>query len=327
MFIRTLQPIRDKDSYSRELEKLLSYDLFQLIFKPLIDLLGPETKENSKSTVLSQAFTQRKVYFFDGFVYGKFNASISRALRELGAVFNNTKKAFKISLSQFPPELRATIAQATSAEKEAVKKVQKKLQELSVSKIVIPGTKEISEHTLEDLHRQFKKVTPEDLEIPVEMNDFQRNKILEDYTNNVQLSIKGLTEEVIESLRYRVEEEVGKGTRAEKLKEILMSQHGVAANRAKFIARQETSLFVSKYRQTRYEDAGFNQYEWSTSSDDRVRDDHKDLNGKIFSWDNPPITNKHTGERNNPGEDFGCRCVALPVIKDPKTGRNLLEVS
>jgi uncharacterized protein with gpF-like domain len=39
------------------------------------------------------------------------------------------------------------------------------------------------------------------------------------------------------------------------------------------------------------------------------------LNGMKFSWTEPPITNKQTGARNNPGCDFGCRCLALPVIR------------
>ncbi len=105
MYIKLIQPIRHYDKYSDELEKLLSYDLYQLIFKPLIDLLSPAKKENSKVSPLIQAFAERKIYFNDGFVYGKFNASISRALVELGGRFNKVKKAFKISLGQFPPEI------------------------------------------------------------------------------------------------------------------------------------------------------------------------------------------------------------------------------
>ena len=34
---------------------------------------------------------------------------------------------------------------------------------------------------------------------------------------------------------------------------------------------------------------------------------------KIFEWDNPPITNEK-GDRNNPHEDWQCRCEAIFVI-------------
>jgi len=81
------------------------------------------------------------------------------------------------------------------------------------------------------------------------------------------------------------------------------------------IARQETSLFVSKYREERYTGAGITEYIWSTSKDQRVRPDHAALDHQVFSWDSPPVTDRATGKRNNPGADFGCRCLALPVIR------------
>ena len=340
MLIHTLKPIRDYDKYSQELSKLLAYDLFLMIYKPLIDLLDQaDSRENARPSVLINAFNNRVIHYDGGFVYGKFNASISKALVQLGGKFNNTKKAFKIDLGQFPTEIRASIAKGAVVEQQAIDKMIKKAQELKSDNIVIPGVDGISKGTIADLHKQFEKLTPEDLEIPVDMNETQEEKIHTDYTTNVHLSIKNLSDEAIERLRYRVQDEVGQGTRADKLKNILFAEYGVISNRAKFIARQETSLFVAKYRQVRYEDAGVNQYQWSTSNDERVREDHKDLNGRIFSWDQPPITDKRTGARNNPGEDFGCRCVALPVVKVAgvtsdrpkvkyeKAGDNLLETS
>ena len=45
-----------------------------------------------------------------------------------------------------------------------------------------------------------------------------------------------------------------------------------------------------------------------------VREMHKALAGKVFSWDDPPITNEK-GDRNNPGQDYGCRCYARPIVE------------
>lgn len=78
---------------------------------------------------------------------------------------------------------------------------------------------------------------------------------------------------------------------------------------------------VSSYRELRYKDIGVSKYEWSTSRDVRVRPDHRALNGQIFDWEHPPIVNKQTGKRANPGEDYNCRCLAVPVLSD----RSLLE--
>ncbi len=46
-------------------------------------------------------------------------------------------------------------------------------------------------------------------------------------------------------------------------------------------------------------------YVWRTRSDDKVRSSHAANNGKIFAYDNPP-------ETGNPGDDYGCRCIAEP---------------
>lgn len=50
-------------------------------------------------------------------------------------------------------------------------------------------------------------------------------------------------------------------------------------------------------------------YVWRTREDEKVRPSHAANDGKIFAWDNPPLT-------GNPGDDFGCRCAAEPFFPD-----------
>ena len=91
-----------------------------------------------------------------------------------------------------------------------------------------------------------------------------------------------------------------------------------------FLARQESSLLLAEYTKTQYLDLGITKYKWLTARDERVRDypknngsggNHKDLDGLIFSFSDPPITNLLTGDRHNPGEAFNCRCVASPILE------------
>lgn len=79
--------------------------------------------------------------------------------------------------------------------------------------------------------------------------------------------------------------------------------------RARLIARDQTAKLNSALNQERQKNLGIEEYIWRTASDDRVRDNHKSKNGKVFRWDKPP---KDTG---HPGEDIQCRCVAQPIIK------------
>lgn len=49
-------------------------------------------------------------------------------------------------------------------------------------------------------------------------------------------------------------------------------------------------------------------YVWRTRGDNKVRKAHAINNGRIFSWDNPPVT-------GHPGESYGCRCAAEPYVR------------
>ena len=79
-------------------------------------------------------------------------------------------------------------------------------------------------------------------------------------------------------------------------------------NRSKLIARDQTSKINGDLNQARQTKLGIEEYIWRTSGDERVREDHRENNGKVFRWDDPPPT-------GHPGEDIQCRCVAQAIIK------------
>lgn len=311
---KTLRPIMDKNSYSDHIARVIEYELFHLIYKPLLDLLDPPVKENAKSMTLAKAFQTGRLEFVDGYVYGKFNATLSKELRAMGGSFSASKKAFKIAYASFPPDIKSVIVLKIQKDKDQVALLKKKTQELSEAEAITLKLGDSLDHTVADLEKQFRKVTPEDLEIPIDLDGHAKKSLQEKFQDNVNTYAMGWSKEAMDRLRYKVEQNAAAGYRADTLKKVIMAEYGITQKRAKFIARQEMSLMVSAYRQVRYESAGVNRYVWSTSNDERVRADHKELNGREFSFDNPPIVDKHTGKRGNPGEDWNCRCVALPVI-------------
>lgn len=89
--------------------------------------------------------------------------------------------------------------------------------------------------------------------------------------------------------------------------------YGVTKSHARLIASDQMgklSSQLSRYQQTK---AGVSKYVWRTAGDNRVRETHKALDRKTFSWDNPPVVDKK-GRRCHPGEDYHCRCIAVPVL-------------
>lgn len=96
------------------------------------------------------------------------------------------------------------------------------------------------------------------------------------------------------------------GLRVETLKDKLLERGDVSESRAELIARDQTLKLNGEIARTRQQAAGVEKYVWSTSQDDRVREEHAALEGQVFEWSSPP-------EPGHPGEDFQCRCVAIPV--------------
>lgn len=106
-------------------------------------------------------------------------------------------------------------------------------------------------------------------------------------------------------------------TRASEIaKEIMRTRH-VTSSRAKLIARTEVARVGSALTQARAVHVGSTQYEWVTVGDSDVREEHRKLNGRVFSWDDPPVTGSN-GERSAPGAIYNCRCVAFPLIPNPE---------
>lgn len=99
------------------------------------------------------------------------------------------------------------------------------------------------------------------------------------------------------------------GVRVEELQKMLQERGDVSESRAELIARDQTLKTLGGINEARQKDAGVDSYTWSTSLDERVRPDHEELEGQVFSWGSPP-------EPGHPGEDFQCRCVAIPVIDE-----------
>lgn len=91
--------------------------------------------------------------------------------------------------------------------------------------------------------------------------------------------------------------------------QLIQQELKVSTNRAKFWARDQGERFYAGVVRTRAKAVGLTRFRWVSSGDERVRDEHAELDGKVFTFDDPPVTNEQ-GDRNMPGEDYNCRCIA-----------------
>lgn len=114
------------------------------------------------------------------------------------------------------------------------------------------------------------------------------------------------------------------GLRVEELRDLLLKRGSVSESRAQLIAVDQTLKLHASLTEVRQTEAGVTSYRWSTSLDERVRPMHAELEGQAFDWDDPPITNED-GDTNHPGNDYRCRCLALPIIPELEAGASTGE--
>jgi SPP1 gp7 family putative phage head morphogenesis protein len=89
----------------------------------------------------------------------------------------------------------------------------------------------------------------------------------------------------------------------------LENKFGFAEDRAKLIARDQVGKLYGQVNAARQRELGVRRFQWVTVHDERVRPEHEDRDGKIYSYDDPP-----DGEL--PGEPINCRCYASPMLDD-----------
>lgn len=123
--------------------------------------------------------------------------------------------------------------------------------------------------------------------------------------------IKGLSDDTVKRVSQTVLENLIAGNSRETLRKQLVQDFGFADNRAKLIARNEMTSLNSDLTRIRHQQAGINEYIWKTVRDDRVRQLHRELDGKSYKYGQP--TDAEGGLQ--PGKPINCRCYARGVVR------------
>ena len=309
------QPLRG--AYYEPAEKQIIEILYDILFAPLVALLQPtETRVvlNALRDPLEEAIKSGRVHYDNGVFTGKFSAAISGRLKALGATFNKRTGQFKLEPAKVPDNIRVQSALAVANAKALHEAIVRKLNEVQANLEALLKPRGITaQKAVSAIASDFQKASRGLMVMP-ELSAEGRKRLQADYNDNMKLSIRGFAEEEVQALRKTVEANAMTGYRAKSLIQGIQERYDVTKNKAKFLARQETGLMVSKFRRERFADAGVKRYRWSATRDVRTRHDHKDLDGKEFAYNDPPIVDKNTGRRANPGEDFNCRCLDIPIL-------------
>lgn len=326
-----LPPIKETTEDYEAMEKAIVDFFKKEIYIPALKILKiPKQQSVLKNSLdrLEDALRYGKISFFKGVFSGKFSAGVTNELKNLGAVWDRKTSTFRISKSNLPMSLRVLISTSETEYLAKIAELDKSLQEIVPEKIADKlQVKKFFDSSLWKVEKDFNKSVGK-ITIAPQLSKEQRSKISADWEKNMQLFVKDFTEKEILKLRKNIQKNVFLGARYESAVGAIQKSYGVSENKAKFLARQETSLMMAKFKEVRYLDAGIKEYEWHNVAGSPlhpVRPRHKELGeaskkGVLYRFDRPPVTSA-AGEpkrENNPGEDYNCRCFAIPVFRKRK---------
>ena len=166
-------------------------------------------------------------------------------------------------------------------------------------------------------NREWKKAVRATLGIDL-MEDYYKGEFFREalprwVEQNVAL-VKTIPQESLGKMRHITLEGYRNGESTTTIVKKIQAEYGMDKRHARLIARDQIAKLNSQIVQQRMRDAGVREYFWRTVKDRRVRDSHRELEGKRFRLDDPPVVDQKTGRRCHPGEDFQCRCTARAVF-------------
>lgn len=174
--------------------------------------------------------------------------------------------------------------------------------------------------------REWKRLVKRSLGIDI-LTDYYKGETYEQLigqwvSENIS-RVKSMPTECLLNLQEIIAEGYQEGKLIGEIREEIQEEYNLTKRRAELLARDQISTLNSELTEMQQRDAGVTKYRWSSSRDSRVRECHQEFDGNIFNWDDPPeawYSTKsrgivYTGRKCNPGEDYCCRCVAIPVFE------------
>lgn len=209
---------------------------------------------------------------------------------------------------------------------EEMRKIAEELEQKLASFGLLASIEKIAEILRKSSVKDWKRIVRQTL--GVDILDEYYSKEMYDYVikrwiaDNVS-KIKSIPAQTLGDMRQIILDGFMDNRSVTNIQRSIQNRYNVTKGKAAMLARDQISTLNAQLSQMQQKDAGCKQYWWSDSGDSRVRDCHRELNGKVFSWDDPPEmwydTKERgrvmTGRRCHPGEDFCCRCVAIPIFE------------
>ena len=171
--------------------------------------------------------------------------------------------------------------------------------------VVAPVGRRTADWQKEQLNRQLRAAVG--VEVP--LSDPRLADRITAFTDANVALITSIPEESLGQVQKLVLQAIGEGARFEDLAADIERRFDVAESRAALIARDQVGKFYGSLNEARQKDLGLTHFIWRVAHDERLCPICAPLDGKRFSWANPPPDGA-------PGEVHpNCRCNADPDVE------------
>ena len=127
--------------------------------------------------------------------------------------------------------------------------------------------------------------------------------------------IKSIPQRFLDKTAQAVSRSITSGNGLQDLKPFFEKQKGITKRHAELMAEDQTRKVYNGINRGRMEALGFTSFEWiHTGGSQQPRQDHIDMSGNVYRFDNLPVIDERSGERGIPGQAPNCRCVMRPIL-------------
>jgi SPP1 gp7 family putative phage head morphogenesis protein len=159
----------------------------------------------------------------------------------------------------------------------------------------------IEQRSKEGLQKQIKFLTGKELWI-----GRHPTNLLQLFIEEQLRLIKSVQTEQLDKIALVIKRGIREGRLTKDIAKEIQQITGISKKRARLIATNSTLTYSGAITKQNQIEAGFTKYKWQTSNDERVRNSHKERDGKIFLWTVPGP---------HPRSEINCRCDAIPVLE------------
>ena len=267
----------------------------------------PEKPYVSKhGSAVEKALLEGTLILIGSNIRGTINAEISKELREMGAVFQSSFGGWHLAITKIPVHIQDAARRAQETRSTWMHMLQTAIPNLAQPALVLGALGFAYRHLFREVTKSVEATTG------IGLFSIPPTEPPQEFYSTVETAFTNFADAERGRLATLTLQAHDEGWPTEKLAKFLSGRSTLSEDRALRIARQAMSFAATEIKAKAYIESGLPKYRWMTKHDERVRDSHAVLDGRVFDWADPPVVNA-LGERRHPGQDFNCRCLAYPV--------------